>query len=106
MSSFPAYIFTSLAQAQAAVAAMDAPTAFGPYPKAGANIGGGIHAPAAQSQTLTYGAIWQNVAATQWAYVQDANSGALLPTKIPVPGVQTISFDPGGNWEGAVKVWP
>ncbi len=99
-----AYVFSALAQAQAAVAAMDAPSATGPYPKAGLDIGVGIHVPAAQSQTFTYGAIWKHPTLSQWAYVQDAASGALLPTKIPVPSVQAVDFN--GAWAGATQVWP
>lgn len=102
-----AYVFSSLAQAQSAVAAMDAGPASGgtgPYPKAGQDTGGGTHSPPSQSQTLTYGAIWQHPTLAEWAYMQDATSGALLPTKIPVPSVQNIDFT--GAWAGATQVWP
>lgn len=99
-----AYLLNSLAQAQLAVSNMD--TATGPYPIAGHNIGGGVHVPPSQSQTVTYGAILQNAAGTQWAYIADGNSTTLLPTKMPVPGVGTISTDVGGNWQGATQVWP
>ena len=104
-----AYVFASLALAQQAVANLELPAASGgtgPYPKAGTDIGGGNHAPPSQSLTLTYAAIYQNAAGTSWALVADGTTQALLPVKMPVPGVVNIDINPGGNWAGAVQVYP
>lgn len=98
-----AFIFSSLANAQAARVAIDAATNM---PLAGVNIGQGPWAPAAQSVTTTYAAIYQNAAGTQWALIADA-------TTTPIAAVHAVSAIPtpidmgsGGNWAGAVQVWP
>jgi hypothetical protein len=99
-----AYVFTSLAQAQQAVGIVD--PIEGPMPLAGTDIGGGMHAPAVQSVTVTYGAIYRNAGGTNWAYVADTVTQTLLPLHMPVPSVQTIDLSAGGNWAGALQVWP
>jgi hypothetical protein len=93
-----AYVFTSLAQAQAAV--NDADSTIG-FPAPGNPYGPGAHANASDAITKTYGGIWQNPGGTQWAYPADSVSGQLLPLKIPVPGV-TNGLDIS-TW---TQVWP
>jgi hypothetical protein len=98
-----AFLFASLAAAQAAVAAID-PTQG--MPLAGTDIGAGVHVPTSQSVTVTYAAIYENAAGTQWAMLADAvttpNASIHAVSAIPT----TIDLSSTGNWAGATLVWP
>lgn len=58
----------SLAKAQAFSAAINAKVG---YPSDGVNIGGGIHASAAEARTLRHADIIAHPTLPQWAYPQD-----------------------------------
>lgn len=64
-----AYVFTIQADANAVAAEMDTRT--GPYPKAGRNVGGGIHAPPAQSRTVRYGLVIRHPVDSRWRFPDD-----------------------------------
>ncbi len=52
------------------------------YPKPGVDIGGGIHAPPAQSVTVRYGAVQKHPTLALWAYPDDA---AVVAAAIALP---------------------
>jgi hypothetical protein len=79
------YVFSTQAHAQAVQAAVDA--VVGPYPKAGGNVGGGIHVPPDQSETLTYALPVQNGA--QWNYPADAVTTVALAHPTAVSALAT-----------------
>jgi hypothetical protein len=70
------YAFALQASAQALVAPVD--TALG-YPKAGVDVGSGIHVPPAQSRTQTYAQ--PSLVSAQWWYPADTNT---LPVLTPL----------------------
>jgi|SRR6185312_10961525 len=98
-----AFIFNSLAAAQAAVAAVDPPLGM---PIAGRDVGGGAHVPASESVTQTYAAIFQNATGALWALLADAkttpHASVHAVSAIPTP----IDMSSTGNWANAVQVWP
>jgi len=98
-----AFIFATLAGAQAAVAAIDPPLGM---PVAGRDVGDGLHVPAAQSVTKTYAAVYENAAGTLWAMLADATTtpNAKVHAVSAVP--TTIDMSATGNWANAVQVWP
>jgi len=67
--------FTKQSDAQALQAQVDASLG---YPKAGVNVGGGVHAPPEQSVTLTY-AVPQLLDDGTWGYPIDAVSSTAIP---------------------------
>lgn len=84
-----ALVFTVLADAVAYGAAVD--TKLG-YPKPGTDIGGGFHAPPAQSVTLRYGEARQHPTLQQWAYPDNPTQpGPFVAAKdqVPVPATAT-----------------
>jgi hypothetical protein len=88
------YAFALQASAQACAAPVD--TALG-YPKAGVDVGQGIHVPPAQSRTITYAA--PALLSGQWWFPADTittpilapNAVALgLPVPAPIPVVVVV----------------
>lgn len=97
-----AYIFNSLAAAQAAVADNDAPLSL-PWP--GTDVGPGQHAPAAQSKTTTYAAIYQRPDGLAWCMLADSWTGphASIHAASAIPTSIDFTIAP---WLGATQVWP
>lgn len=93
------YVTGTQATAQAWSATVDAAQG---YPKAGTDVGGGIHVPPDQSVTQRYGPTYQHPTLSQWAYLADAVTiAALLATAgKPVP----IALDV--TWVGATAITP
>ena len=101
-----AYIFNSLASAQAAQVAIDATEPNGAaYPVAGINFGGGVHAPAAQSATKTYAGIYQRPDGLAWAMLADGVTGPTASIRAASAIPTTLDFT-APPWLGAVQVWP
>ena len=76
-----AIVFTAQAQATAYAGSVD--SALG-YPKAGLDIGPGIHAPPSQSATTHYADVMPNSTLPLWAYPYDATVQAEV-SAVPVP---------------------
>jgi hypothetical protein len=96
-----AFTFNSLANATLAQQAIDA--AMGCYPCPGQPL----DSTAVATSTTTYGAILRNAAGTAWAYVADTFTSRPLVTVHAATAIPTdIETGPGGNWAGAVQVWP
>ena len=97
-----AYIFNSLAAAQLGVTANDTPLGM---PIAGTDIGGGQHAPAAQSVTVTYAAIYQRADGLAWCMLADSWTGphASVHAASAIPTSIDFTIAP---WLGATQVWP
>lgn len=55
------------------------------YPKAGVDIGGGVHAPPDQSVTTTYAVPFKHPVLSQWAYLSDAVTDGVLIARNGVP---------------------
>lgn len=94
------WVFTSQAQVLALRSAVDAAMGF---PKAGVDVGGGIHAPPAETQTVHYmGTVANGPAgsATAWAYPVDANNSAAVAQcgTQTAPGVSDPTLD--ATWSG------
>jgi hypothetical protein len=82
-------------QATALAWAASVDTAQG-YPKAGVDIGGGVHVPPAQSLTVRYAGIYQHPTLPLWAYLSDAiTSPAITSLLPPIP----VALD--ATWAGA-----
>lgn len=96
------YVFNSLANAQAAVAAIDGPLGM---PRAGVDVGAGSHAPAAQSSTKTYAAILQRSDGLAWAMLADGVTGPQASIRAATAIPTALDFT-SGAWLGAVQVWP
>jgi hypothetical protein len=91
-----AYVFSTLAAAQACAAAVDA--AMG-YSRPGDNVGPGMHAPAADSVTSTYAAIHTHPTLPLWAYPVDPNTTGILgplalSLGLPIPTVLDAGWTP------------
>jgi hypothetical protein len=69
-------IFISLADAETYAAAVDKHMG---YPKAGTNVGGGIHAPAELGMTLRYGDVRKHPKDELWAYPDPGLTDLPLP---------------------------
>ena len=93
-----AYIFSSLATAQAVQAAVDAALV---YPSPGINVGGGTHVPG-PFVTQTYRAAIKHPTLNSWAYVVDSTSTPALQTAAAIAKLQasavilssTVGLDP------------
>jgi hypothetical protein len=76
------YIFTTLAGAQAVGAVVD--PALG-YPKAGVNVGGGVHV-TPLFVTQTYWIPIKHPTLTQWAYISDGNVDPIVAANLVALG--------------------
>ena len=94
-----AYVLPTLAAATTSLQpAVDA--AMG-YPRAGLDIGGGIHVPAAQSVTQTYFSPIKHPTLSEWAYVYDSEvAGIVGPNAVgwglPAPVTLDATWFPSG----------
>lgn len=93
-----AYVWTTQATALTAQSTLDTDAG---YPKAGVDIGGGIHAPPSQSITAHYQAVWQHPTLLEWAIMIDgtvsANAvslSAAIGTALPVPTTLDATWFP------------
>lgn len=93
------YVYTTQAAAAALAPVVDASLGL---PKAGVDVGGGIHVPLAQSVTTTYFKPIQNFAnALQWAYVADGVVTPIVgpnavPLNLPAPTTLLSTWWPTG----------
>jgi len=96
-----AYVFASQAAAQACADAVDAQLG---YPKAGTNVGSGVHvAPAFVTQT--YQTVIAHPTLALWAYPSDAVNGPALAANaitLSLPTVQTLD----ATWTPSASVIP
>lgn len=79
------YVFTATVAAFRVAAAVDEA---GGYPKAGIDIGGGVHVPPDASVTTGYAAVLQHPSGTKWAYQADS-------VVVPIVGPNAIQYDLG-----------
>lgn len=78
-----ALVFTVQADADTVSAAMDSRT--GPYPKAGVDVGGGVHAPAVAARTVRFGDVVKHPTLNQWRFTLDATVQTEIGKGMPIP---------------------
>lgn len=67
-------------------------------PKAGADIGGGRHAPPALSITLRYGSVDKHPTLSQWRYPEDAVVQGERGRGLPLPASTTAQAIDESEW--------
>jgi hypothetical protein len=88
-----AYVTATQANALSWQATVDASQG---YPKAGVDVGAGIHVPPAQSITLTYFVPFEHPTLAEWAYLADAVSSPALvgASALPIPTLLDATWFP------------
>lgn len=92
-ASAPTYYLFATADAAFAVAIRV--NEAGGYPRAGIDVGGGIHAPAAQTKTTGYADVLKHPTLAQWSYPADPFVKSVVgPTAVSLGAIDAGPLDP------------